>query len=786
MKRIHWQTIGIFFVSFLWSCLSFAADSGGFSTTDDLMGGISQSDLSVRFLSNIFGVVDGVLHGSGSQIFGAMFGVFNSAVLTLGTSILGYTLFVSTLRTAHEGEALGRNWSSMWIPFKSATGFALMLPKATGYSMIQIFVMWVVVQGVGAANLIWNAALDYLGSGGAIIQPQTPSLTGSVNLASQILKSEVCMFMIEDALDQDQKKVSQNNGTTAALIPSFSQSITSPTTDNQPDYTGDNPKIGFPGVVKNTDGSIYGSVVDPNKGYAGICGNVSWAVAKTPGSKQLADARSLAVVQVITDLIPYAQQIAKDYGPTQTNTQPTSLNTMNQNILHDAGNDYEGIVGPAVNLLQNYRTGAQGAGLNSFVQGAKDDGWIMAGSYYQSVVTLNRNYATDEQSYPTATFTFPTSKLDSLPTGMKGLTSFFQDSSSDLNQYISRQKVDATSNGQGKAFAIASYDLGSGIGGQFVSILTLGLSSIIQGYAELWGNTGLPTTGANNAISVFNPVTSAATLGSGLVSLVASIWIMGAVSVLGIAAVAGIVPCANPMGNAINSFLAWFMPMLSVLMGILFLLGATLAYYIPMVPYILFLFGGIGWLIGVIESMAAAPLVAVGIMYPEGSHEIMGKAEPAVMLLTNIFIRPSLMVIGFIAGISLSYVGVWLLNAGFARAALAMAAGTQGLAWIFMPIAMMSIYTALIVQIINQSFGLIHLLPDEVLRWVGGGGKQFGEAQGEQGVRKAFGEDMAGIGRGAGTTADKAQDRKEKEQAEKDKLGVRPGEKDSGVKTKTD
>ena len=190
---------------------------------------------------------------------------------------------------------------------------------------------------------------------------------------------------------------------------------------------------------------------------------------------------------------------------------------------------------------------------------------------------------------------------------------------------------------------------------------------------------------------------------------------------------------------------------MTVVMVTMFIIGATLAYYIPMVPYILFLFGGIGWLIGVIESMAAAPLVAVGIMYPEGGHEIMGKAEPAVMILTNIFIRPSLMIIGFIGGISLSYVGVWLLNAGFARASVAMTAGVQGWAWVFMPIAMMSIYTALVIQIINQSFALIHILPDEVLRWVGGGGKQLGEgaAGGEGAVRGAFKEDMGAFGKGA-------------------------------------
>ena len=56
-------------------------------------------DYSVIFLGNLFGVVDGVLHGTGSQIMGTMFGVFNAAVLALGGIIIMYTLMVSTMNT---------------------------------------------------------------------------------------------------------------------------------------------------------------------------------------------------------------------------------------------------------------------------------------------------------------------------------------------------------------------------------------------------------------------------------------------------------------------------------------------------------------------------------------------------------------------------------------------------------------------------------------------------------------------------------------------------------------
>jgi defect-in-organelle-trafficking protein DotA len=68
------------------------------------------TDYSVIFLGNLFGVVDGVLHGTGSQIMGAMFGVFNAAVLALGGIVVMYTLIVGTMNTAHEGQMLGQKW----------------------------------------------------------------------------------------------------------------------------------------------------------------------------------------------------------------------------------------------------------------------------------------------------------------------------------------------------------------------------------------------------------------------------------------------------------------------------------------------------------------------------------------------------------------------------------------------------------------------------------------------------------------------------------------------------
>lgn len=168
------------------------------------------SDYSVQFLSNLFGLVDGVLHGTGSQIMGAIFTVFNAAVLALGGIVIMYTLLVGTMNTAHEGEMLGKKWSSIWIPIRSTGGLALLIPKASGYCLMQIFVMWVVVQGVGAADKVWNGALDYLNKGGVIIKANLTPTTASTATAgttevaigaAAMLEGAVCMLGLQKQLE---------------------------------------------------------------------------------------------------------------------------------------------------------------------------------------------------------------------------------------------------------------------------------------------------------------------------------------------------------------------------------------------------------------------------------------------------------------------------------------------------------------------------------------------------------------------------------------------------------
>jgi len=197
---IRGKNVLITLLALLFPVVAFSAESMSFNPTP--------SDISVVFLGNIFGVVDGILHGSGGQMMGAIFNVFNSAILALGGVVMMYIIMVSTMNTAHEGQMLGQKWSSIWVPVRATMGLALLIPKSSGYCLMQIFVMWVVVQGVGIADKVWGTALDYLNHGGVIIQAQMDPVVSrkadnnSVIIgASTILYGQTCMLAIQRQLE---------------------------------------------------------------------------------------------------------------------------------------------------------------------------------------------------------------------------------------------------------------------------------------------------------------------------------------------------------------------------------------------------------------------------------------------------------------------------------------------------------------------------------------------------------------------------------------------------------
>lgn len=231
-----------------------------------------------------------------------------------------------------------------------------------------------------------------------------------------------------------------------------------------------------------------------------------------------------------------------------------------------------------------------------------------------------------------------------------------------------------------------------------------------------------------------NPIIIMMQIGNQMIQVAFNTWIVTTLISLAITLAVSFIPSMSvasgflPFTNAILSMvMALAMPLIAA--------GGMLLYYFPMVPFMIYAFGVMGWFFGVIEGMVAAPIVGIGIMHPDG-HEVFGKGEQAIMLLLNMFLRPSLMVFGLVISIMLVYISVWIINSGVNNAineintvATSWADMQTGMGYFMVPI----VYVVIIFNVTNKCFTMIYILPDKVTRWLSGG------------MQESLGSDMGGM-----------------------------------------
>lgn len=724
------------------------------------------TDLSMLYLATIFGVVDGVLHGTGSQVVGMMFGAFNSIILVMASTVLSYILFVSILNTSHEGEFLGKKWSSIWVPLRTVMGVGLLLPKATGYSFIQIMVMWVVVQGVGAADQVWNVALNYMSHNGSIVEPvqslnpksgSGPNNTFLINKAGSILKSEVCMLTVYNALVKQYSH--PKNPDNQVSVPNFLTTLA---------VTGRGPNGKDTGLPIDYKKDIGGVITFPGQlrgafaSLQGMCGSISWdfigkADNQTENHTYLNanDSASIAARQMTLDLSAMAGSIAGKLSspsatPAVTPRVQLKLDDFSKNNLVDTAEDYFSIVKPALRSLADDASKKY----KDFITKAKDSGWILAGSYYYDMARLDQSIrkntgqlAMSDKIYPDFNPNYGTGSFNQINDAnvIANLKNNLPSSNGVVDSYITAEKAraaDSNNPGDDPDPSLPRYEAHVNDIGTIVRAILNTIFPRVQDFEK--------TLSDNINNKKMDPIFALASVGNGLVSMVEQVWIsilsvMTGLGLVGIAA--GFASGFWTVGGAVNAMLAisnllmLITPILTVWMSINFILGSMLSYYVPLIPFFLFIFGSITWFAVVLEAILAAPLVALGITHPDG-HDFLGKAEQSIMLLASVFLRPVLMVFGFIFGIILSFVGLSLFNRGFGIAVQFLTEYNGDIFAIVYQTAMMAIYTAAVLAIINRSFSMIYEVPNKVLRWIGGPQESGQEESMLQGIRGQHDRDV--------------------------------------------
>ena len=176
--------------------------------------------------------------------------------------------------------------------------------------------------------------------------------------------------------------------------------------------------------------------------------------------------------------------------------------------------------------------------------------------------------------------------------------------------------------------------------------------------------------------------------------------------------------------------------------SILLASGISLSFILPIMPFLYWILAVLGYFLLIVEALVAVSLWALAHLRLDGEGLSGEAGRLGWLMLLALFLTPTLMVLGFVIGMTLFRVVSDLISAGLFHA-VAGIIGTNPIVWLFGTIG----YTVLVVTahalLLERSFSLVSEFPNRVLRWIGHGPEVGG---GEGRIQAAVGAAAIGAG----------------------------------------
>jgi conjugal transfer/type IV secretion protein DotA/TraY len=650
----------------------------------DLTGG---NDWSSRVLDSLFPMDD-----TEQTATGTLLKWFTSFVTIMAALWILYSILAQIHKTAETGKVLSASFSG-WVPIRGVVSVIMLLPVLNGFSLGQNLIVNFAKASIGMAVIEENVVMNAVGP--QALPLATPIIPGSRQVVLGVMESEICRALINKA-------------------------------SNNPDLVPE------PAIIDDGNGtvSISYSMAGGNGGAMPTCGLVSISTpvrTATTTEYQSIDFSGVSSQQ-IASLKTLTTNIRSGLQNTITSLWETrdvaTLGGLNAVFVAQTNYLNGQLTGIASSVVAAVRSAAGStASDNSATAELRSLGWTGLGAYYLEISRLNAEVISVSSITPAVVApswagTGPYLGQDLMPF-LQSVSSYLGKMDATLqtadaptpNSTSPRLFADAHVSSDSTAIwtKVLNYlNLGPGMLELIMNHLVMGSSGSdwVDPLGAMIGLGHLLIWLALSAIALSVAAGSAPlTVGAGIASFVTGQW--GATA-------------AAAVATFLSGTITRLLPVIFTACLFLLTSGVTLAYVLPMMPYLYWIAGVTGWFLLVIEAVAYAPLWFLAHMTFAGDG-IHGKGVRGYEVLFTILFRPSMMVIGMVFSYTVFSAISWLLMKSF----LVASAFTLDHGWLIDNwvgiIAMIIMYSAMEMTTATLSFRLITTLPHHMASMVGFG-----------------------------------------------------------------
>jgi conjugal transfer/type IV secretion protein DotA/TraY len=695
--------------------------------------------------------------------FRMMLQMYSIGLLVVAALIFLYFVAAVTIETAQSGTPFGRRFNHVWAPLRMVAALGLLIPISTstngGLNSAQWVLMYSAKWGSNFATNGWNIFVDTAVAGDNTPLGGKETLVASPNLPP--LNTLMGFATILGTCKASMKRIHKTTRTDAAGNEVVIEREVNAWLQVPDNTTGSIYQM--PATYQQARNLVNAKDIEiffgQRKGsdILAWCGSARMQITDindvdSPGSQRIMEAWYDILYQIWLDVdgatdcaAPtglgnafggigecYADvYLSEGNDPTSRDEFPTSGD------LSDLRSEFETQMRTAIDAGIAQQRGSQG-----WIFDQRRLGWAGAAVWYNKIAHLNGQLIAAANNVPVVS-RFPTimHEVEDYRTAHNSSAS----GGERFNPTMSNEEKFSADDDHDEQIAVALYETSKLWEGNYTEEHSSGNIFLIV-INMIFGTEGLFNI-HQNAEQGLHPLAMLTVIGKNLMeSTVRNVFAGATSGGLGLALDRLGFKGLGSIGQAAGGFAFQ-------VMSIGLMIGFILYYVVPFLPFIYFFFAVGGWIKGLFEAMVGVPLWALAHIRIDGQGFSGDAALGGYFLILEVFLRPILIIFGFIGGITILSAQVRVLNdiwslvtsnlAGFDETCTD-AAGTttttdctsisdastgswrymrQGVDTLFFTI----IYTIIVYMLALSSFKLVNLIPNFILRWMGAQVSTFGE-----------------------------------------------------------